>query len=318
MGNILYTYYEIDVSDIWAYEQEQFMEGKSSREHAQKLLDLAQQYIIKKAIPLFGNSMSDNGTDSDKVYYSGKIVEYHKSLPSLEDLYRIDYFFHKYDCYDYNHEVILKFKDQDFPFFFLLKLRQYDENLFELNNFLKFQLRKSFNNNATRFTDFLTIVLLDRDGFLNENIKTLINKFINEMLERQELIKTEKTIVKDKSPRKKAPESIKQPPTVWQLALYYVYIISSNEHKSIDQIAKTRKDAFTILAAKNEISAKSFEQHFDFYYKAGNRNGKLNSEKRTIKTIMIDIQFVIDNMLSKSPKALAIAQSDLDQIKMKP
>jgi hypothetical protein len=318
MGNTLYTNYKVDISDIWAYEQEQFMEGKSSREHAQKLLDLAQQYIIKKAKPLFGISMYHNGTDAEKVYYNRVAAEYANSLANLEDLYRIDYFFHWDDFFNYTQEVILKFKDQDFPFFFLLKLRQYNENLFELNNFLTFQLRKSFNNNAARFTGFLSIVLLDRDGFLNENIKALISKFINETVEKQKLIKTEKTIVKDKSPRKKEPESIKQPPTVWQLALYYVYIISSKEHERIDQIAKTRKDAFAILAAKHEISAKSFEQHFDFYIKAGIRNGKLNSEKRTLKTICNDIQFVIDNMLSKSPKALAIAQSDLDQIKMKP
>ena len=115
----------------------------------------------------------------------------------------------------------------------------------------------------------------------------------------------------------KTQELFKHNPTVWQLALYYVYIISSKEHKRIDQIALKRKDAFVFLAKEHQVSANSFEQYFNVYDRERIRNGEKSSEKRSFKKIRDDIEFVKDMMLSNYPKALALAESDFERISLK-
>lgn len=40
------NYFEIETADIWSYERMLFIDGKSSNEHAQKILDLIQASII--------------------------------------------------------------------------------------------------------------------------------------------------------------------------------------------------------------------------------------------------------------------------------
>ena len=317
MGNTLYSYYEIDISDIWQYEREQFLEGLSSRVHAQKLLDLAQHYIIKKSEPLWGISMYDKGTDAEKAYYSRHVNEYSECYGNLEKLYLIDYFFHINGCFDYDHEVIVEYEDEAFPFLFVLKLRQYKENLYELENFLEFQLKESFNYNDDKYKDFLSIVLMDQQGFLNDNIKTLVNQFISKPHEKPKPVEMGETIINNDSPASKPQELFKHNPTVWQLALYYVYIISSKEHKRIDQIALKKKDAFVFLAKKHRVSANSFEQYFNVYDRDKIRNGEKSSEKRSFKRIRDDIEFVKDMMLSNYPKALALAESDFERISLK-
>jgi len=317
MDDTLYSYYEIEIADIWEYEREQFLNGLLTREHAQDLMELAQHYIIKNNEPIFGTSMYDKGTMQEQAYYSRKIKEYVSNLGNLDQLYRLNLFFHDNNCFDYDHVIIVKLKDGNFPYFFSLKLRQYNGNLFELSNFLTFQLKKSFKNDEVKYKEFLSLLLLQHADFFDDRIKTLINDFIIKSHKRQKRIKTEKTIDKDKPLEKKETELFQHTTTVWQYALFYVYIISSKEHKRIDQIAKVRKEAFAILAAKHNISANSFKQYFGFYDKVNLRNGKIISPKRTSKTIRDDIQFVMDNMLAKYPKALALAQADLSQINLK-
>ncbi len=314
MENPNYNYYEIDLTDIWGYEREQYLTGLSSEKYARDLLEVIQHNIIKYAKPNFGISLYDKGDADGKAYYARNIRDYNNNIGDLSHLYRLDYFINGDDCYDYDHEIIVNIKDVDFPYFFSLKLRQYTGNLFELNNFLKFQLKRSFKNKIVEYKEFLSLLLLQYSAFFPESIKKLIIDFENLKKEKSKPIKSEKPIDKYKTTEKNIPESKKITPTRWQYALFYVYIISSKEHKKLGEIAKLKKDAFAKIAGEHKLSPKAFEQHFRFYDNENNRNGKTKSEKRTFKTIRDDIQFVFNNMLTNYPKALALAQIDLNQI----
>jgi hypothetical protein len=309
-----YKCFEIDIADIYAYEKEQFLAGSSSKEHARDLMDLVHHYVIKNTEPNFGISIYDNGGESGKAYYERRVKEYIDNTRDLTNLYELNYFIFNDGCYDYDHEIIVKAIDENFPYFFSLKLKQYKENLFELNGFLTFQLKKSFNNNTTKYKDFLNLQLLQYPALFSDSLKDVINNFKVKNSKTVKPVKAKKHLDKKKPVEKEDKESFKVTPSVWQYALFYVYIISSNEHKGLHQIAEKRKDAFAKLAARHNLSADSFEQKFDFYIKVGDRNGRIKSGKRTCKTIRDDIQFVVDNMLTKYPKALVLAQTDLREI----
>jgi len=317
MDETNYTYYEIDISDIWGYERDQFLDDLSSNEDAQKLMDLVQHYIIKNNVPNFGISRYDNGDDGEKGSYNRMLHEYIVNIGDLKSLYSLDYFFFNNDCYDYYYDIIIKANDANFPYFFSLKLRQYIGDLFELDNFLTYQFKKSFKNNETKYKDFLRKQLWQYSNYFPDSIKTIVGDFKPNVRKRTNPVRTQKLIDNEEPAENQGGEFLKRKPTVWQYALFYVYIITSKEYKRLDQIAVKRKDAFAKIAAKLHLSENSFELHFGFYNKDKIRNGKIESKKRTYKAISDDIQFVIDNMLAKYPKAVALAKKDLDQLKIK-
>ncbi len=172
MENTNFKYYKIDLGDVWEYEREKFIAGETNEKLAQKILDLIQLFVIKHGVPSFGQEM--NAIDSK--YYERNVSEYHGA--DLRMKYALNYFIHKNDCYEYNQTILFTGKEEEFPFFFALKMRQYNDNLFEVNSFLKNQLSTSFDDDRVSYSKFLRICLFQFDSFFQQGLKSQIDQFL--------------------------------------------------------------------------------------------------------------------------------------------
>ena len=161
-----YNYCEIDTSDIWEHERTLFLEGKSSEEIARKVVNDIQLLIAEQAKPVFGLEDYDKGDEQFKTYFQRKINQFNEAINNLENLYRIEYFFFKDGCYQYDYNIIIARSDKDFEFWFGLKLRQYESKISSIPNFLNYQLNRSFDDDLDAFCIFLKLNMRQYKGEL--------------------------------------------------------------------------------------------------------------------------------------------------------
>jgi hypothetical protein len=172
MENTNFKYYKVDLADIWEYEREEFIAGGTNEKLAQKIIDLIQPYYIKYGEPSFGKEM----IKINSKYYGRNVLDYHNG--DLKMKYALDYFIYKNDCYEYCQSVIISKEEKDHDFFFALKLRQYNDNLFEVSPFLKNHLPSTFDNDSELYVNYLKITLFQYDSFFQEGLKAQIKEFI--------------------------------------------------------------------------------------------------------------------------------------------
>lgn len=175
-----YTHYEIDTGDIWSYECDAFLDGKSTEGIAREVLDKIQLVICKRARPIFGIEKYDGNEESER-YYQRQVKKFRDSLSDLEERYRIEYFFFKDYLYQYDYNIIMNPKDQDFEFWFALKLRQYDGKIFSIADFLRYQLTNNFEGNTGEFLQFLKLILRQyRDSLLSQKVVDTVNDWMDD------------------------------------------------------------------------------------------------------------------------------------------
>jgi hypothetical protein len=152
-----YNYYKLDVADIWQYERLLFLSDKNSIELAKNIIDKVEAIIIKDGIPVFGKDYFNSADEKIQGYYERNKRDYAEASKTLKDRFRIDFFFNKYSCFQYDQTIIINNDNVDFDFWFALKLRQYVCKISELKNFLNFQLDTNFNNEIDEFINFLKL-----------------------------------------------------------------------------------------------------------------------------------------------------------------
>ncbi len=187
-----YNYYEIDTSDIWEHERTLFLEGKSSEDIARKVLYDIQLLIAEQAKPVFGLEDYDRGDEQYKRYYQRMVNQFIEASNNLENLYRIEYFFFKDGCYQYDYNILIARSEKDFEFWFGLKLRQYESKISAIFNFLNYQLNRSFDDDLDAFCIFLKFNMRQYHGelFTDKVIDTInewkVTKPKNEKVEEPE------------------------------------------------------------------------------------------------------------------------------------
>lgn len=165
-----FTNYNIDLADIWDFERELFLNNQNSEEKASELIYKIQIEIIKKTEPLFDNSYADNNEDNCD-YYKRNIDQYLKARNSIKTLFQIDFFFNNDKCYEYNSPIVIEKHNNDFDYWFALKLKQYQLKLIQLEHFLNFQLNENFERNKRFFDNFLTLIVHQYGNvFFNKNL----------------------------------------------------------------------------------------------------------------------------------------------------
>ena len=176
-----YTYYEIHTADIWSYERAVFLDGKSTEDIAREVLDKIQPVICERAKPVLGIERYNRGDAEYRRYYQRNVNTFIKSIGNLEELYRIDYFFFKDQLYQYDYDIIMNPGDRDFEFWFALKLRQYDGNIFSIADFLTYQLTKNFEGNTKDFLQLLKLTLRQYRGkLLSEKVVETVSEWIDD------------------------------------------------------------------------------------------------------------------------------------------
>jgi hypothetical protein len=176
-----YNYYKIDIVDIWQYEQDQFLDGSTSEELARSIIDSAEDLIIRRGMASFKVDLGVNISERDRSYYFRNLNAYKRASKTLIGRYKINYFFKKDSCYQFDQQIIINQENPDFDFWFALKLGQYDSKLIEIKNFLVYQLEEAFNKDLVRFIDFLKLEMKQYlDTIFDDRITETIDSWIKE------------------------------------------------------------------------------------------------------------------------------------------
>ena len=186
-----YDYLDINVFDIWQYERQCFLSSKTDQKHMQKLTSKIQNkiyshYESKKPIseiepykmvePFTSLSKYDSGEDKNN--FTRHITEWNKrDIKGLKELVSLDYFLIK-DCFfEYNYDIIVDVEDEDFNYWFCLKLGQYQSNPSKLYDFLEYQFKLNFNEELKTFNAFLNFSFIQYENVF------FTQKFVNTVLE---------------------------------------------------------------------------------------------------------------------------------------
>ena len=71
--------------------------------------------------------------------------------------------------------------EKDFNFLFALKLRQYNDNLFEVEDFVRDQLVNTFNSNVKSCIEYLNITLFQYNYLFSEGLKVQIKDILTKL-----------------------------------------------------------------------------------------------------------------------------------------
>lgn len=163
--------YEIDLRNIWEYEREVFIPNDKSILDQDDLVAEIRQLIIDAVPSRAIYKTSENESKFDEDYKN-----FEDCRPSFVNEYKLPYFFHHDVYYSYTEKLIIKREIHNYDYWFALKLRQYDWDLFKIDKFLTFQLVRYYTNNKSTFTDFLDLLLLkynDKQMISERVIKTV-------------------------------------------------------------------------------------------------------------------------------------------------
>ena len=191
-----YDYLEINIFDIWQYERQCFLSSKTDQEHLQKLTSKIQNKIYshfenKKPIsvskpnkivePFTRREIQESGEDKDN--FSRYINEWNQRVDEgLRVLVSLDYFLIKNCFFEYNYDIIVDAKEEDFNYWFCLKLRQYQSNPEKLYEFLKYQFKLNFNEEIKRFKAFLNFIFIQGEQvFFSKKFVNIIEDWLKEL-----------------------------------------------------------------------------------------------------------------------------------------
>lgn len=171
-----HKYYDIEIADIWQYEQNKFLSDKSSDDLAKQIINKAEEVIIKEGEESFTIDLDE--ADS-RAYYERNLNEYRSSSNTLKGRYKTNFFFNKQVCYQFDQHIIVTRESPDFDFWFALKLRQYDTKITKIKDFLEYQLQKNFLRDSRNFSDFMELIIRQYQmEFLNDKIVDTVKEWI--------------------------------------------------------------------------------------------------------------------------------------------
>lgn len=196
-----FTYFSIDIGDIWDFESKLFLNSGDNEQLIAAALEKIRTKIIKNVKPTITYDGSQFSEDSVR-YYSSKIERF-LIATNLETIVSLGYFVSRDDLYEYGHQILIEKEDADFDYWFALKLRQYDLGLKYINDFLNEHLENSFESNKTVFKEFLELVLLQYEDLpISNKVNLQLQKFIDTFLKEVPETKESKISVKtNKRPR---------------------------------------------------------------------------------------------------------------------
>ncbi len=191
-----YDYYKIDIADIWQFEQLQFINGKSSEEFVRDLFPRIEDFIIINGAPSFTTEDYDKGDGAYRRTFTTLFEDFRDTFGDFKSRYSLNYFFTNDYCFFYDKRIIPDYKYDDFDFWFVLKLRQYDSKLSRIKSFLDFQLKTNFRNETREFVDFLTICIRQyQDQYLENKVIKTVNDWVEIKLKLRENNEIDKKLI---------------------------------------------------------------------------------------------------------------------------
>jgi hypothetical protein len=173
--------YSINTADIWENEQKIVFSENCNDQLAIRILINLQEIIELKGECNFHYESYEKGDDSFKNYYSRKMKLFLESHLDFKELFSIGFFFDsKGNCFSFYTTVEITINDSNFDYWFALFLRKYDQNIFEIQNFLNYQLINIFNNNFSEFSSFLKLCLRQYSDILSVKVFQTTQEWLDE------------------------------------------------------------------------------------------------------------------------------------------
>ena len=173
--------YSINTADIWENEQRIVFSENCNDQFALRFLTNLKEIIELKGECDFYFESYEKGDDSYKNYYSRKMKLFLESHLDFKELFSIGFFFDsKGNCFSFHTPVEITINDSNFDYWFALFLRKYDQNIFEIQNFLNYQLINIFNNNFSEFSSFLKLCLRQYSDILSVKVFQTAQEWLDE------------------------------------------------------------------------------------------------------------------------------------------
>lgn len=183
-------YYAINIIDIWPYERSMFFNEKTTEERIQlvekktikAIIDSAnlQQHVEGKSRvePFTDLKRYDSGEHDG--YWVRRLQKWDRASGNVYERVALDFFLHQDAFYSFTQDIEIDLSNEDFDFWFSLKLNQFDSGLKHLNEFLDYQLKINFQANRRKFNDHLqNVVIQYLDEILTNRVIQVVNNWCN-------------------------------------------------------------------------------------------------------------------------------------------
>jgi len=176
LKGIHFTYFDIDLADIWEYECNCYEHKEKSFEYYQELyIDLQPLYINAGHQPYLSAETIEKGKNKQDYY-----DRTNEMLQRSRSLFKI--FYCQESFFDMKQPCIISIGDVNksvFQKLFSLKLAQYKHGIINIKDFLIYHLSKSFNNDQKEFYDFLHVTLIEGSELLGKTVIDQVNRIIS-------------------------------------------------------------------------------------------------------------------------------------------
>lgn len=194
----IYEYFEINTIDIWPFEADMYLKSQRTDEQIYNLRNILEHLIVsKRSIQVDNNQLItiqpfvtiedyDNGLA--KEYWVRHISEL-RETKSQADRVRLGYF-NILDrkgidsFFSYEQDIEIDKTNDQFDFWFALKLSQYSTGIKFIDQFLDYHFYETFNSDTNRYLDFLEEVVL---------------QYKNELFDDRICVKTERWVTSHKA-----------------------------------------------------------------------------------------------------------------------
>ena len=186
--------HDIDISKIWSYERGQYLKqalAENWEDNKEMYNYLQLFYIKKKAIPFL--KAKDIQPDNKYVQMLNQLDE--NKLP-------LDFFRYLGNYYDMQEPCITRLVDVNIAVFekiFAFYLRQYKDDLREVESFLDFHLVVNFQGDIQRYEKFLSDALLQFSSIIDKRIIKIKSKWCIDRLKRETNIITDQATINCKA-----------------------------------------------------------------------------------------------------------------------
>ena len=179
---------DIETLDIWSIERDLFLNGLSSEKRI--------EFVEDKLIGLILSKKADQERRGDRVkiepftdlerYDSGEHKGYYdryerqwREAQSTKERIALNIFQVRNAFYSLDENFRIEF-DEDFDFWFALKVSQYDFGLKHVDSFLTYQLENTFKGDKKVFIRFLKTLVLQYQGeYFTPRLLVVVNEWID-------------------------------------------------------------------------------------------------------------------------------------------
>jgi hypothetical protein len=187
-------YYAINIIDIWPYERSLFFNKKTTEERVllvekktiRVIIDVAnlQQHVEGESPvePFTDLKRYDSGEHDG--YWVQRLQRWDRASGNSYERIALDFFLHQDAFYSFTQDIEIDLTNEDFDFWFSLKLTQYDVNIKHLSQFLDFQLNSTFKDDIPKMREFLKLLLVQyEDEILPPKVVRILNDWTNNLKE---------------------------------------------------------------------------------------------------------------------------------------